>query len=1152
MCVCVCDDDTVQEDMREELARVYRELDAHHALELQNRHDSLGKIQLLQHSLRDMQAEKEKYLMDQRRETAIHEQDLVLRTNFVLRTMARAFRGWSEQLVTRVRLKEMSTRILLRWTHGAMSRAWTTWYEEYVTAKRHALKAHKIVCRWENIKYARAFARWEEQTAEQRNLRVAGSKVVKRWTHTSQALAWGKWQEEVRRRRMVKKAALRWTQKTLYATWSTWGALVTEGKRMRTIGAKVCLRWQQRTVAGAWMTWQCKYSAIDAQKRHMALASQRIVSRWINLALSPAMSRWMGYVEEKKRMVRAADKVVFRWQNMCLAPAWARWEEQWREEKRMRRSAETVIRRRQNMRLASAWAVWQEAWEQERERVVLSLNEALAAAKSDKDAAERQVGRLTDNLKKGVERQVGHLKDKLKKRRAATAFNALKERAAEPKTMRMAGSKVVLQRQQLGLRRCLMGWSEHAARQRRVALAAVYRMQRMQLWAAFARHVAPAWARWEEQWREEKRMRRATETVIRRRQNMRLASAWAVWQEAWEQERERVVLSLNEALAAAKSDKDAAERQVGRLTDKLKKRSRRVVDDMRVFDLATTFLLFQNAVEEARWHEQLRTTREEHECIMRKLSEELETEVSHARAVASQERQNRLAAVQHLFSLQRRMQLSQAFSMFTDAIFRRLEYCKMAAKVIETWGMPTLDVAVMSFLRWRHFIHLQHSHLHQNRVEKLQADLRLAEEENGIIAAQNTELEEKLVRAALEAERLELHSQELHFSKRELKAVTEEKDKLEARLQEIEKEMADSIGNAGKEVKRLKEELDARIKKKLEGQELAKETGALALIQEDQANASAKAHNAELEEKLDRASLEAERLQLQNQKLQCALLALIQEDHANASAKAHVLDLVGTSARSFASMSSVSRHARAEASIHANGVLDDKESLAMRRRAREEIRALAEVMCREGVVEDTVSISMTERQEAHQRKHLDAIGLRVYGSLEVEAGAGRDVGGGGGEYDGRGRDGGGVSGWDGGVGERLGSKKESALEAQSPAHWTSGFKFLPGDSGVGEGEDKDALCHRILRKAGVGNAAAAHGASGWTLTPDGSWTRMQPGADERLRPPTPSPRDPSPAGRSGGGGNRHVVLDRAISISQPSPINLASVPMGGREGWGKL
>jgi len=833
--------------------------------------------------------------------------------------------------------------------------------------------------RWQNMCLTPAFARWEEQTAEQRNLRVAGSKVVKRWTHKSQALAWGKWQEEVRRSRMVKRAALRWTQKTLYAACSTWGALVTEGKQMRTIGAKVFLRWQQRTVAKAWMTWQCKHSAIKAQQRRMALAADKIARRWINLALSPAMSMWMGYVEEKKRLVRAADKVLLRWQNMCLTPALVRWEEQWREEKRMRRAAETVIRR------------WQ---------------------------------------------------------------------------------------------------------------------------------------------------------------NMRLASAWAVWQEAWEQERERVVPSLNDLLAAAKSDKDAAERQVGQLKDKLKKRSERVVVDLRAFDLATAFLLFQKAVEEARVNEQLRATREGHESIVRKLSEELEAEVFHARAVASKDRQNRLAAVQHLFRLQRRMQLSHAFSMFADVIFRRLEYFKMAAKVIETRGMPTLDVAVMSFLRWRHFIHLHHCHLHQNRVQKLQAHLRLAEEENGIIAAQNAELEEKLVRAALEAERLEAERLELQS----LKAVTQEKDKLEARLQQIEKEMADSTGNAGKEVKRLKEELVDMFKKKLEVEkELAKETGALALIQEDQANASAKAQNAELEEKLgrasleaerlqlqnqklqsalalihedqanasakateleeklDRASLEAERLQLQNQKLQSALLALIQEDQANASAKSHVLDLVGTSARYFASVSSVSRNARPEASFLANVALDDEESLEMRRRAREQIRALAGVMCREGVFEDTVSISMTERQEAHQRKHLDAVGMRVSDSIA----------------------------------ERFGSKKNSA---QSPALWTSGFKFFPGDSGVGEGENKD----RILHKAGVGNTASAHGSSGWTLTPDGSWMRMQPGADDRLTPLTPSPRHPSPAGRSSGGGNRYIIEDRAISISQPSPINLASVPMGSREGWGKL
>jgi hypothetical protein len=53
-------------------------------------------------------------------------------------------------------------------------------------------------------------------------------------------------------------------------------------------------------------------SALSALKeRAVQLQSMR---RWINLAMSPAMSRWMGYVEKKKRLVRAADKV--RWQHM--------------------------------------------------------------------------------------------------------------------------------------------------------------------------------------------------------------------------------------------------------------------------------------------------------------------------------------------------------------------------------------------------------------------------------------------------------------------------------------------------------------------------------------------------------------------------------------------------------------------------------------------------------------------------------------------------------------------------------------------------------------------------------------------------------------------------------------------------------------------
>ncbi|MFN9903341.1 MAG: hypothetical protein ACK55Z_32125, partial [bacterium] len=59
----------------------------------------------------------------------------------------------------------------------------------------------------------------------------------------------------------------------------------------------------------------------------MALAADKIVRRWINMALTPGMSRWMGYLEEKKGLMRAASKVVYRMQRMQLWAAFAKLED---------------------------------------------------------------------------------------------------------------------------------------------------------------------------------------------------------------------------------------------------------------------------------------------------------------------------------------------------------------------------------------------------------------------------------------------------------------------------------------------------------------------------------------------------------------------------------------------------------------------------------------------------------------------------------------------------------------------------------------------------------------------------------------------------------------------------------------------------------
>jgi hypothetical protein len=205
------------------------------------------------------------------------------------------------------------------------------------------------------------------------------------------------------------------------------------------------------------------------------------------------------------------------------------------------------------------------------------------------------------------------------------------------------------------------------------------------------------------------------------------------------------------------------------------------------------------------------------------------------------------------------------------------------------------------------------------------------------------------------------------------------------------------------------------------------------------------------------------------------------------------LDFIGTSARSFQSVPPVLRNRHAEALHGAFGVTHSQNAgdaasvLQLKQRAREEIRAVAGAMGRDGVREDTMSISMTERQEAHRQLYLAAAG----------GGAEGGVGGDGEGRRGRGDGASAIKG-DGGAPAGVGSKSHPA---QSPAHWTNRFRFF------------------------------------------------QPG--DRVWPPTPSPRHSSGANGNGdryGNGHRYENGDRAINISQPSPINLAAMPsFGGRK-----
>ena len=458
----------------------------------------------------------------------------------------------------------------------------------------------------------------------------------------------------------------------------------------------------------------------------MRRAAEKVIQRWGHMCVAPAFSALRERAAGLKAMRIAGTKVVLRWQRLGLWRGFVGWGEHAAQQRRLTLAAEKTVRRWISLvagRTLSGWTRYTE--EKKRlvrasERVVLRLqNVRLASAWVVwQEAWEEEV--------EALRRQQESFED------ARTHF-----KAAELQSQVEAGRQLL-----------------EDEKRRRIAVVhrCVRSMLHFQLALAF--HAFVDAIRYERRYMSKAAFRCS---VIQRTAARRQRQAQAESLRAW---RDGVVSALNDSLAAAKTEKDAMDRHVGLLKDKLKERSRRVVEDILLCDLASSFRLFQRAVEQARWHEQFAATQKGHECVVQKLSEELETEISHAQAVASKERLNRLAAVQHVVRLQRRTQLSRAFGMFSDAVFQRIEYTKMVAKVIETRGISTLDVVFMSFQRWIQLIHLHHTNLCQGRVQQAQADLRVSEEENAILAAHSAELEEKLAQAAREAERLELRDQE--------------------------------------------------------------------------------------------------------------------------------------------------------------------------------------------------------------------------------------------------------------------------------------------------------------------------------------------------------------------------------------------------------
>jgi hypothetical protein len=167
-----------------------------------------------------------------------------------------------------VRLRNFSTRILQRCTHGAIARACFIWYQLSAKSMRDARKMFKIASRWskmhcaqafgswhnvsatnkqiarklqkmvprrDKIKYAEAFGSWHAQTKAKRKLGIAATRVVKRSANKALAMAWGSWWGSWSRGevRVARKLSLKWMHKAICAAWTRWETRVQEKELRR-------------------------------------------------------------------------------------------------------------------------------------------------------------------------------------------------------------------------------------------------------------------------------------------------------------------------------------------------------------------------------------------------------------------------------------------------------------------------------------------------------------------------------------------------------------------------------------------------------------------------------------------------------------------------------------------------------------------------------------------------------------------------------------------------------------------------------------------------------------------------------------------------------------------------------------------------------
>ncbi|PNH11223.1 ATP-dependent RNA helicase glh-2, partial [Tetrabaena socialis] len=214
--------------------------------------------------------------------------------------LRRGLDRWRAYLDHRGSKRDLRSRAVRHWLHGAAGRAFNGWLNYHNRLRDATERTGLILRRWRNRDAALALAAFAENVASRRQKRAAAE--LFRRTRTLQAIR--AWRDFLK----LQTAVGFWSGNRLAEAFATWRRFQQRSRALETTAGKVAARWRNRLAASAMLTW----SNYTERKRRLKQLGSVLAGYTRRGTLASAVRAWRAHSSEKTRLKAIGSQLMNR------------------------------------------------------------------------------------------------------------------------------------------------------------------------------------------------------------------------------------------------------------------------------------------------------------------------------------------------------------------------------------------------------------------------------------------------------------------------------------------------------------------------------------------------------------------------------------------------------------------------------------------------------------------------------------------------------------------------------------------------------------------------------------------------------------------------------------------------------------------------